>query len=571
MIYPPMGKPSRRNHHFVSGEKRQDRLKEDNFKARLQTLYAMCNGKAETLKTLKEAENSWAKNIPKVEKGNTELAFQLFTESLEHGDPHQLIKDWSDQLTLKYNKPVNFCLPFLRFNVWNEKKEVEPHLWLVLNNPDDHIRICEQHTSKSPNLGATNYGNNFLAHVNNDEWRRRRFGMIFAVSPRVNKTYFKKMERHTKLLIQDIENGIGGQFFYGQTKPDLSFNIHSMIEHTAFSIACDCLYDVDDHTIKKWSQKLRWALQVTNRESSPQARKILKGWTRELMNRPVPSGLNGPLLQGLHDIGEDYPSEKTPKEHPQSPVVGDVSILTLAMHDTTASTMTWTLAELARRPDLQNKLFEEIQIVQSKKSKDEQTLNYDDLYNMPLITKVINETLRLYPAVSYGTQRQLEKDEYIFVPSNSGEKDKKILIPKGTNCIIHNFSNHRNKKLWGNDANEWKPERWTGYGDVNSFNFDGPSGADGWETTYSARNPQSKRFHPFTRAPRQCFGMNFAQLEMRVVLPLLISKFEFTLAEPTHTKVISSGMISESYEIAGILKPRDGLWLHCKSRMKPKM
>ena len=99
-----------------------------------------------------------------------------------------------------------------------------------------------------------------------------------------------------------------------------------------------------------------------------------------------------------------------------------------------------------------------------------------------------------------------------------------------------------------------------------SFNFDGPDGPDGWKTTYSSRNPQSARFHPFTRAPRQCFAMNFAQLEMRVVLPLLISKFQFS-----STKIASNGMISETYEIAGILKPRDGLWLHCKSRMKAKM
>ena len=90
---------------------------------------------------------------------------------------------------------------------------------------------------------------------------------------------------------------------------------------------------------------------------------------------------------------------------------------------------------------------------------------------------------------------------------------------------------------------------------------------DGWRTTYSARNPQSARFHPFTRAPRQCLGMNFAQAEMRVVIPLLVSRFKFTLAEPTATKVARQGMISQTYQMAGILKPRDGLWLHCEKRL----
>ena len=36
---------------------------------------------------------------------------------------------------------------------------------------------------------------------------------------------------------------------------------------------------------------------------------------------------------------------------------------------------------------------------------------------------------------------------------------------------------------------------------------------------YSGRNPESKRFHPFTRGPRDCFGKNFAQAEMRIIIP----------------------------------------------------
>ena len=193
---------------------------------------------------------------------------------------------------------------------------------------------------------------------------------------------------------------------------------------------------------------------------------ILKGWTNELMKRPIPTDLNGRLLQGLHEVDEDYPtttkdsSKEEVKEHPQSAQVGDVSPLTLAMHD---STMAWCLTELARRPDLQTELAAEVKKVLANKPKQQQTMTYDDLFIMPLLTKVINETLRMYPAVSYGTQRELEKDEYITVPkeeSNDESNDeKKVLIPKGSNVMLHNCSNHRNKVLWGEDANEWKPER----------------------------------------------------------------------------------------------------------------
>ena len=108
--------------------------------------------------------------------------------------------------------------------------------------------------------------------------------------------------------------------------------------------------------------------------------------------------------------------------------------------------------------------------------------------------------------------------------------DEMELVPKGTNVIVHSFTNHRSERLWGADAGEWKPERWEGYADEHAINFDGPDGPDGWRTTYSARNPQSLRFHPFQRAPRDCFGKNFAQAEMRVVLPVLLANLEFTRA-----------------------------------------
>ena len=69
------------------------------------------------------------------------------------------------------------------------------------------------------------------------------------------------------------------------------------------------MYDADDALINKWSQKIRWALQNT-RAGDPLATKILNGWCEELMSRPVPTGMNGPLLQELHEVQDDgYPKE----------------------------------------------------------------------------------------------------------------------------------------------------------------------------------------------------------------------------------------------------------------------
>ena len=53
---------------------------------------------------------------------------------------------------------------------------------------------------------------------------------------------------------------------------------------------------------------------------------------------------------------------------------------------------------------------------------------------------------------------------------------------------------------------------------------------------------------------------------MRSVLPILLSKLTFTLAEPTRTIVASEGIERIQFSIVGILKARDGIWMHVRKR-----
>jgi hypothetical protein len=56
-----------------------------------------------------------------------------------------------------------------------------------------------------------------------------------------------------------------------------------------------------------------------------------------------------------------------------------------------------------------------------------------------------------------------------------------------------------------------------------------------------------------------------AQAEMRVVLPILLSQFKFRLAEPTVSQ-IAENPESIMYQLSGILKARDGMWMHAEAR-----
>lgn len=128
---------------------------------------------------------------------------------------------------------------------------------------------------------------------------------------------------------------------------------------------------------------------------------------------------------------------------------------------------------------------------------------------------VINESLRLYPTVVFMSREALEDMKF-----------GKILVPKGVNIWVPVVSLHRDTSLWGPDADEFKPERFT----------NGVAGA--------CKVPQL--YQPFGAGPRICAGLNLAIVELKIVLAILISKFTFSVPptychSPTFNLVIEPG------------------------------
>ena len=124
------------------------------------------------------------------------------------------------------------------------------------------------------------------------------------------------------------------------------------------------------------------------------------------------------------------------------------------------------------------------------------------------------ETLRLWSPIPNGTFRELVEDDYI-----TGLNNNKIYLKKGTYVQIPNWQRHRDKRLWGDDAEEFNPDR--------NFKDD-----EIWDDLVIAGyNPNSERFSPFTYGPRDCIGKNFSQIEMRLILLHLFNNFEFELTK----------------------------------------
>ncbi|PIL36132.1 cytochrome P450 [Ganoderma sinense ZZ0214-1] len=173
-------------------------------------------------------------------------------------------------------------------------------------------------------------------------------------------------------------------------------------------------------------------------------------------------------------------------------ILDEISNILLAGRDTTASTLTFAVYRLAERPDILQRLREEILNVVGPSRRP----SYDDIRNMKFLRAVINETLRLYPPVNS------VKDTVL--PATTTQQP--IFVPAGMKCIYSVFVMHRRKDLWGPDALKFDPDRFLD------------------ERLQKYLTPNPFIFLPFNAGPRICLGQQFAYNEVSFMLVRLLQQ-----------------------------------------------
>ncbi|KAH8105408.1 cytochrome P450 [Cristinia sonorae] len=193
-------------------------------------------------------------------------------------------------------------------------------------------------------------------------------------------------------------------------------------------------------------------------------------------------------------------------------LIGHITSLIFTALETTSSALTHTLQSLSEHQEVQDKLRQEIMTARGGREE----IPYDELMSLPYLEAVCRETLRLYsPATSM--VRRTTKDTIMPLSTPIRGKDgtmiSKLLVPKSTTVIIGILACNTNPAIWGQDAREWKPER-----------FLKPLP----DSVAEARVPGIySNLMTFLGGGRACIGFKFSQLEM-IVISLLIEKFKFT-------------------------------------------
>ncbi|KAI0346966.1 cytochrome P450 [Trametopsis cervina] len=196
-------------------------------------------------------------------------------------------------------------------------------------------------------------------------------------------------------------------------------------------------------------------------------------------------------------------------------VLAQVPTFIVAGHETTSTATTWALHGLTQHPEIQKKLRDELLSVPTENP------SMDELQALPYLEMFVREVLRHYSPVPM-TIRQATKADLIplntpFVDRN-GQTQDHIRVAEGDFVVIPILSINRYKPLWGEDAMEFKPERWENIPDaVNAI-----PGVYG--------NVLS-----FLGGPRSCIGYRFSLIEMKSLLFTLVRSFEYSLAVPAES------------------------------------
>ncbi|XP_023238238.1 uncharacterized protein LOC111637060 [Centruroides sculpturatus] len=178
-------------------------------------------------------------------------------------------------------------------------------------------------------------------------------------------------------------------------------------------------------------------------------------------------------------------------------MVGNALVFLLAGFETTSTALSYCSLMLANFPEVQEKIRKEVNDLLEK----EEELDYGSVQKLQYLDQVLKEILRLYPPI------------YLFVNRKASDNVQydNIFIPKGMSIQVPVYWLHRDLDNWENPE-EFRPERFA------------PENAN-------KRNPLS--WQPFGAGPRNCVGMRFAMMEVKLVLARLLRKYRILPCEKT--------------------------------------
>ncbi|KAJ7624535.1 cytochrome P450 [Roridomyces roridus] len=214
-------------------------------------------------------------------------------------------------------------------------------------------------------------------------------------------------------------------------------------------------------------------------------------------------------------------------------VIAQLPTFFTAGHETTSTATAWALYALARAPDVQDKLRNEL----SAMGTDNPSL--DALNSLPYLEKFVREVMRVHAPVAF-TSRMVMQDDVIPLgrpyTDTRGVSHSSIPVRKGLFIRIPVAVVNQDPWIWGDDAAEFNPDRWDAI----------PPNASTIPGVYV-------QLFTFFGGSHNCIGWRFALAEIKALVYTLVRAYEVELAVPVEDVDESLGLIRRP-----ILKSRMG-------------
>nr|AZR39420.1 cytochrome P450 [Agasicles hygrophila] len=374
------------------------------------------------------------------------------------------------------------------------------------------------------------------------KWRnlRNKFTPTFTTSKM--KSMFNTVVSSGKTLEEYLNNNVNLQD---------SVDIKLFLSNYTINIIGSCAFGLDCDSFKAYSPFRDMALRIVTRTTMDNvkfaiainfpklAQSIRMTWIpdsiKEFFTKVVVDTIRyrednnisrNDFLQSLIDI-----KQKDKGEHSINNVKGDVNTITIdeivaqsfvffvAGYETSATTMTWTLFELANNQECQEKVRDEFERVLHKFNGE---ISYESVTELKYMGQCIEETLRKYPPIPYLTRECVQDYQ---VPASD------IVIERGIRVLIPVKGIHYDEEYYEN-PDVYDPERFS-------------------EENKSNRNQYC--FLPFGEGPRLCIGMKFGMLQVKVGLLTVLRNFRISVGDKMQMPV--------KMTTAFVPQPEGGIWL----------
>jgi cytochrome P450 len=204
------------------------------------------------------------------------------------------------------------------------------------------------------------------------------------------------------------------------------------------------------------------------------------------------------MFSNLLDAAHDNPDGSVAITEQE--LIGNMFILLLAGHETSAHALCFTFALLALYPDEQERLYQQIKGIMVELNG---MPTYEDMNRFTLSLAVLNETLRMFPPAPTIHKRTTE-DTSLTVDNADGGKTT-FPVPSGTEIEFHVPGLHYNPRYW-KDPHTFRPERFLG---------EWPRDA----------------FMTFSSGARGCIGRLFFETESIAVITIMMSRYSVAVKE----------------------------------------